>query len=835
MAEGNEHLLGEMDEQQRYSAMDMEDPKSPQSGDGLLPGEGKNSSSLKINKRALVIFFGVTVVAVAVIVVAVLVSLYSGGVTIPGSRSRRASGKFTLDDVFSGKYQPKFPSVKWLSDDTYRSFGPGGSIITTEAFSGAQTEVVSAKSLEALGGEGYTLSPDKTMLFFAKNKTMEYRYSSFADYFVYDIAKNKYEKIVTSGGVQIQHVRWAPDRNALVYVVENDMHYIDDVRLPLPEAHRLTNDGDRLRIFNGVPDWVYQEEVLNTDYAMYFSPDSKYLAYMQFNDTRVKDYVYPWYGSAKNIYPSQRKIAYPKPGTPNPTVRVKVIDLTRITKGLLPPAAELPVPAGFDKIEHYVVNVGWTTTNKFTVQWLNRFQNHSQTDICSVDAGGMNCIKGHEEQVKGGWVDDKYTTPLFTKDESAYVILYPFTQGENGAFIHLALVQLGLKDHSIRALTSGAWEVTKILGFDKENGIVYFESTETGPTQRHIYSFELASNTKKSLTKDLACNYFKADFSKDAGWCVLTCQGPDVPWTNLRNSKTGAARALENNDKLKKELQTLGHARTDFIKVRSGTNDINVKLVFPPNFDPSKKYAVLFSVYGGPGTQNVLEAWQLGYEAGYLVRNFDLIMAYVDARGTMGRGNKFKHAVYRDLGRNEAEDTIAVAKFLKSKSYVAKDKIAIWGWSYGGYLTSYIIGQNSGAFNLGMAVAPVADWRYYDSIYTERYMGLPKENSKGYEDSSVLPLIKNFKDVSYLIVHGTGDDNVHFQNSAQIVKKLTLEEIDYRVQYYPDRNHGITDYHAKHHLFKLLTRFLDTKLRLQSLNPARAAIPYPYWQYPGTG
>ncbi|XP_078344654.1 dipeptidyl peptidase 4-like isoform X2 [Oculina patagonica] len=771
-----------------------------------------------LNRKSLVIFFGITTVAAAIVICTVMVTIYSGKSGPFSNKIARSSDKFTFQDIFDGRFSPEMYSCNWISDDKCITSNKDG-LVLEDVAKGTSEVILDHEKKEELGISRHWFSPDRKYILFTKHEKHQYRYSYFAEYHVYELKTKETMQIKPGEGQdpsKIQYASWDENGHSLVFVYNNNIYYMDS---PKSAAERLTDSGMEHKIFNGIPDWVYQEEVLNSDHALWFSPEGRYLAYVQFNDTQVNWYQFPWYGDRSNAYTSIQKIAYPKPGYANPTVSVYVIDLQAKKK------IELPEPADFLSIEHYVVNVAWESEKAVTVTWLNRDQNKAILHKCDLTSSAPYslCKQNSDLEVQGGWVDDKYTSPLFSADGSYYITLWPFTQaGGVGKFIHLAKMSTNPQGiNNPTPLTSGAWEIQKILAHDDINEKVYFTATKESPTQLHVYSVYIKTGQLDCLTCNLPtviegnkCSYYGASFSLKGSWYILYCKGPGIPEITLRSTKDNKVKILQDNSALRSRLAGVSLPKEETYTVKSDDYDIYVKEYRPPNFDEKKKYAVLFSVYGGPASQKVVDSYGYGFESGYLVSNFDLIVVNVDARGTCCRGESFKHQVYKQLGKFEARDTINVARYIAAKDYVDETKIAIWGWSYGGFLTSYVLGVNSGVFKVGMAVAPVTDWRYYDSIYTERYMLTPQQNPQGYETSSVLPLAKNFQNDSFLLVHGTGDDNVHFQNTAQLVTALTKAGVKYQVQFYTDKNHGLLGNETQRHLFRLLTDFLTTGLQI---------------------
>ncbi|RMX38942.1 hypothetical protein pdam_00016432, partial [Pocillopora damicornis] len=592
----------------------------------------------------------------------------------------------------------------------------------------------------------YWISSNGKWVLLASNKRKLYRRSFFADYYVYNFEKGSTFRVIPPDpNKQIQLAIWGNNDTSIGFVQDNNIYWLDKIG---GTVHTITDNGKENELFNGVPDW----DVTSTNVAMWFSPDGRYLAYAQSNDTQIKWFSYLWYGKYSDMYTTVKKIAYPKPGSPNPVVKIKMVDLNKLPskKSQVPNTMDLNPPADF----------------------TNVVQDTSIASICDAPSG--NCAENQRTQVTNGWVDTKTylpPNPWFSKDGSYYVTLIPSPQGNGGSFIHLAQVMVtpSGKDN-ITFLTFGTWEVVKILAFKKD--------TET-VVQKH--------RLETGIFTDGDCKYFAASFSLEASWYILTCYGPNVPRVTLHKTNSSTwYKDLEMNRALEKKMSELATPKRRNFKIPAGKYDLLATEFLPPNFDENKKYAVHFEVYGGPGSQRVTELFfkQLGWIA-YLVSNFDIIVVMVDGRGTGNRGESFKQAVYKLLGEYEAQDVITAGRYMQEKKYVDPKKLSVWGWSFGGFLTSYVLSKNSGVFKCGIAVAPVTDWRYYDSAYTERYMGVPKDNEAGYRNTSLLSRAAQFSNVDYLIIHGAADDNVHYQHTAQMVRALTEAEVKFRVQKLP--------------------------------------------------
>ncbi|XP_022797586.1 prolyl endopeptidase FAP-like [Stylophora pistillata] len=675
---------------------------------------------------------------------------------------------FRFDDIFNGYYSYSTFPVRWKTDDTYIRYSKGNLTVTN--VSKTETVLFSDfnKVMVDFNVSNYWISSNGKWVLLASNRRKLYRRSFFADYYVHNFEKGSTSQVIPPDpNKQIQLAIWGNNDTSIGFVQDNNIYWLDKIG---GTVHTITENGKENELFNGVPDWVYEEDVTSTNVAMWFSPDGRYLVYAQSNDTQVKWFPYMWYGKYSDMYTTVKKIAYPKPGSPNPVVKIKMVDLNKLptNESQVPNTMDLNPPAEFTNIEHYYTNVGWASSTKVLIWWLNRVQDTFISSICDAPSG--RCAENQKTQVTNGWVDTK-----------TYLL-----------DISLVLIHR------------------------------YFQSAETSPRDRHIYSVNVKTKEKKCLSCSLPwakngdCKYFSASFSLEASWYILTCYGPNLPRVTLHKTKSSAwYKELEMNRALEKKMSELAIPKRRNFKIPAGKYDLLATEFLPPNFDENKKYAVHFEVYGGPGSQRVTELFlrQLGWVA-YLVSNFDIIVVMVDGRGTGNRGESFKQAVYKLLGEYEAQDVITAGRYMQEKKYVDPKKLSVWGWSFGGFLTSYVLSKNSSVFKCGIAVAPVTDWRYYDSAYTERYMGVPKENEEGYRYTSLLSRAAKFSNVDYLIIHGAADDNVHYQHTAQMVRALTEAEVKFRVQYYTDKDHGIVGFHTRRHLYRLMTNFLTRSLGL---------------------
>uniref|UniRef100_A0A663MUT0 Fibroblast activation protein alpha n=1 Tax=Athene cunicularia TaxID=194338 RepID=A0A663MUT0_ATHCN len=591
---------------------------------------------------------------------------------------------------------------------------------------------------------------------------------------------------------KIQYISWSPVGHKLVYVYQNNIYLKQS---PREAPIKITSDGKQNEIFNGIPDWVYEEEMLATKYALWWSPSGKYLAYVQFNDSDIPVIEYSYFG--EDQYPRKIIIPYPKAGAKNPTVKVFIVDT--INAGVFGPK-EVPVPAVIASSDHYFTWLTWVTDSRICVQWLKRIQNFSVLAICDFkeNSNTWDCPENqqHIEESQTGWAGGFFvSTPYFTSDSSSY---YKIFSDKNG-YKHIHYIN-GSVENAIQ-ITSGEWEAIYI--FRVTNDAIFYSSNEFEgyPGRRNIYKISIGSKPirKQCITCNLRkerCQYYTARFSERSKYYALICYG----------MYSMGLRVLEDNWELQTALQEIKLPKEEINKLE--VDDLWYKMLLPPQFDRSKKYPLLIQVYGGPCSQNVKETFSISWIT-YLASKEGIIVALVDGRGTAYQGDKILHAVYRRLGVYEVEDQISAVKKFIEMGFIDEKRIAIWGWSYGGYVTSLALGSGSGVFKCGMAVAPVSSWEYYASIYTERFMGLPVEsdNLEHYKNSTVMARAKNFQNVEYLLIHGTADDNVHFQNSAQIAKALVNAQVDFQAMWYTDQNHGIPGLSSKH-LYTHMTHFL---------------------------
>uniref|UniRef100_A0A671YDT0 Dipeptidyl-peptidase 4 n=1 Tax=Sparus aurata TaxID=8175 RepID=A0A671YDT0_SPAAU len=702
--------------------------------------------------KVILAVFGV---AVVVILIAVPTAIFLNKDTDEGNQRT-----FTLEDAFNNTLKPKSYNLRWISDHEYLHKSQG-SVTIHNVTSGTSSEFLSKATFDQVQAYDYQLSADGKYVAFMSNYSKLWRHSFTATYSLYDLETG----YVFVFSMYFQAYVW----NYNVYVKS----------APESKPVQVTINGEYNVILNGIPDWVYEEEMFSSHQGFWWSPGGKHLAYIETNDTEVQIIEYTWYGDEQ--YPSTVLIPYPKPGTPNPVVKLFVVDTNNVTD-----ITEVVVPAPFGSGEHYLATVTWVTDERIAVQWLKRLQQHLILQIYDLTGSTWNPV-----EVK-----------LDVMNRYYYFISIRPGMTQNSPFSK----QLNL--HATTLLLKGRI-TTPWLGLGKD--LVLNQNKYINYISNILWTKQGTRNTNPCLTCALQgedCLYNSAYFSHDASYYRMSCSGPGIPKYSIIDNRINKEKTvLENNEDFKGLISDKAMPTMLRDKIKLYGFDLWYQMYLPPGFDKSKKYPLLIDVYGGPCSQKADYIYRVGWST-YLASTEKIIVASFDGRGSGFQGDKLMHAIYKRLGTYEVEDQIRAAREFIDMGFIDKDRVAIWGWSYGGYVTSMVLGAGSGVFKCGMAVAPVSKWDYYDSIYTERYMMQPKENKAFYENSTVTERAKKFHSVQYLLVHGTADDNVHFQQAAEISEALVEEQVDFEAMWYTDKDHGLGGA-AYQHLYNHMTHFLQ--------------------------
>lgn len=716
----------------------------------------------------------------------------------------QGSEPITFEEFLSGAFRAKYFNGSWSSDTEIQWKDALGNLVAWNVETEETTVIVSSDLLDDFQGsssfKGYAPNSD-SLLLFTSHKESVWRHSFLAVYSVFDSAADKTYALVPPGmpeDTKLQYAEWLPHptANKLVYVYNNNI-YVREVPSDLANDRVVTTDGENNEIYNGVPDWVYEEEVLSTNKAMYYSDGGTNLMYARFDDTEVGDFNWQNYGNPNDPksyqYPKDIYVKYPKTGTTNPTLQLKVANLNDMQSKNVTPPTEVT-----DFGEFLYSAAGWITEERLSVIWMNRVQDKSVISECQDNGSSWICTSLYEIEEVDGWLD-LFQPPVYKKTGEAMLQI----QSSNN-YKHIAKFTLSTSVTDF--LTSGSFVVTSILGWDEVNGIIYFMGTESGkPGSRHLYSVSSTGADMNCMTcllpmpsTNAPCLYNSISMSKEFTYYVQNCYGPSIPEVVVRQvSDNSLLHNLEDNADLIAKLQPKAVPGRMFIEVDvEGGYKAQVRALMPPNFDDSgaTKYPMVVDVYGGPESQDVNYRYSVGW-GDYLSTNHDIIYVSIDGRGTGFQSNDMMFEVYKRLGSVEMDDQIAVAQTLiNNYPFIDATRTGIWGWSYGGYATAMtLIRDTENVFACGISVAPPTTWLFYDTVYTERYMRLPtpEDNEVGYAQGSVLDKVEALRGKKYLLNHGVADDNVHYQNSMMFVEALERADIQFEQRSFPDENHGI--------------------------------------------
>jgi len=630
----------------------------------------------------------------------------------------------------------------------------------------------------------YAFSPNEDKLLLHQNMEHVYRRSPKANYFVYDIATKKTVQLSDKGKQLFP--KFSPDGKKVAFVRDNNL-YIKV--LASGEELAVTTDGEPNKIKNGWADWVYEEEFSKADYFDW-SNNSEYLAYMRFDESRVKEFTLEYYKN--NLYPDKYTYKYPKAGEDNSIVSVHIFNLTAKTTAKADIGNETDI---------YIPRIVFTNDAKtLCVQRLNRLQNKLEYMLADAQTGKSRVVLTDESKTYVDITDD-----LTFVGNKGFII-----SSERDDFNHLYYYDLNGK--LINQITKGSWDVMEFKGYDESKNTLYYVSTENGPINRDVYSITLDGKTKKRLSPKDGFNNF--EFTTGYKYYLASYSNANTPPVYELYSIDGKlVKKLEDNKALTDKMKNYNLARKTFFKfINAEGDELNAWMMKPVNFDSTKKYPVYMYAYNGPGSNECNNGWD-GHDYFWhnLLTQEGYIVVCADGRGTMGRGRLFKHSTYLQLGKYETIDQLDFARYLGNLAYVDKSRIGFQGWSYGGYMASLMISKGADVIKAAVAVAPVTNWKYYDNIYTERFLRRPVENKSGYEDNSPTNFVKNIKG-KFLLIHGDADDNVHVQNSMELAAALVNNNIPFDFMIYPNKNHGIYGGYTRLHIYSKILKFVKDNL-----------------------
>ncbi|XP_011502782.1 PREDICTED: dipeptidyl aminopeptidase-like protein 6 [Ceratosolen solmsi marchali] len=834
------------------------------------------------NWRGILIALLVIIAVLALIVTSVVL------LTPPEEGPRIRGSRIKLSEVLYRELLPLLFNGSWVSNRyiCYRDIWGGISLLDASDPNVTSWSLMPNETFRRLAPIKFSLSPDHKYLLLTQNVKKLFRYSYLAQYIVYDV-NTRETALLAMNSEKNNHpylllAQWTPHGHGLIIVQDYDIYYLTEPFNNL--RYRVTNSAIPGILSNGLPDWLYEEEILHSSEAIWMSKDSHILLYASFNDSLVGEMHTSWYGNInKSLYPDIRSLRYPKPDTPNPLVMLFVADLADPknihTKLVKPP----PIIAN---AEHYFTTASWISSTEICITWMNRPQNISVVTVCKSPLWKCQEI----QRIVGenhGWVDTPPEAPVFSTNGSSYITIAPVKDGPTGFYKHIVWVNV-LREQIV-PLTHGKFEVTRILAWDQVNNTIYFMGIPTNrPSQRHLYrvssqipqvgrslhsaiclscsvfskhenhnivdndaaktldfdhihlnrnfnklngdenvrkeyliskAYEIRIQDKNKIKQSKnpeSCQYYNAIFPSNFEYFVLECLGPGIPTVTLYKTEMPMPRfiiLLQNNALLKEKIANLALPQIKTFPVQiSGGYNAQVKLYLPPGLreDEITRYPLIVQVYGAPGTQLVTDIFKIDWNT-YLASRKNIIVAQIDGRGSGGQGYQFLHEVHNRLGTVEVADQLEVTEYLRdSLHFVDKRRVAIWGWSYGGFVAAHALAHpDQKVFHCGISVAPIVSWKLYDSAYSERYMGSPNvtSNYQGYAEADICNKVEHLRNKMFYLVHGIADDNVQFQQSMTLAYHLAKKGILFRQQVYPDVGHSLAG--VKEHLYLSMAQFLD--------------------------
>lgn len=701
-----------------------------------------------------------------------------------------------LFDITDGKFKPRNVNMPRSMNDgeNYTLLVDNKAVVKYNYKTGATIDTIfsisKVKKSPLKQISGYEFSPNENKLLVYTNVKYRYRRTFTADYYVYDIKRNEISTLSDNGAQEVP--LFSPDSRYIAFARENNLFL---KKLDFNTESPITTDGAIGSIINGTPDWVYEEEFEQTRYFE-FSPDSKMVAFVKFNESKVPQYSFPVYKAGENneltLYPTFNQFKYPKAGENNSIVSVCVYD--DYYKGVK------TMKLGDNDEDFYIPRIKWTNSvDQLAIFKLNRNQNKLDMLLANPKSALSKLTLRQEDKC---YVDYENIDFIhFASDNQTFIGV-----SEKDGYRHV--YKYGINGNVIKQLTKGNWDITEVYGFDEKKQILYYQSAEVSPMQRDVYSID-TKGKKIRLTDGKGTH--NASFNSTLSYFVDNASSLEMPNVVSLRTNTGASvRVLANNNAMAEQFKSLNLSKKEFFSFTTSENvKLNGWMLKPTNFDPTQKYPVLQVQYSGPNSQQVVDSWKIDWE--YYLATQGYVVVCVDGRGTGSRGAEFRKCTYQQLAILETKDQVETARYLGKQSFIDKDRIGIWGWSFGGTMTLFCMTTGDKVFKAGISVAPVTDFRLYDSAYTERYMRRPQENFNGYDLSSAL-LRADKLEGNLLLVHGTADDNVHVQNTMLYADKLVAAGKQFEMQLYTDKNHSILGQQTRRHLYTRMSNFLVKNL-----------------------